>query len=410
MTKTIVILGAGIAGLPLAHFLVSRVQPSQPDLRIVLVSPLTHFYFGLASVRFCLPGRGPAMAEDRYLHPVADGFARYPHAAERFQFLVGSATALDADRNVVAVTLNGDGDEAGQVVELEYHTLVVATGTRYADGAPWKALGSTAETRAAVASLQDRIGRASTVVVGGAGATGVEFAGELGAAYARAKSDKKTVTILSASALPLEPRLQGRVRRTARRELEKLGVEFVGGARILSVAQPENGDENGKTQITIEVADPDDGSKSTRSIAADLFVPTYGVEYNTSFAPPSMLSPDAPGRLLQGPDLRVPGRDNVFVVGDAGSLEPAQAVHAVAQARHLMTQFRSYLAGGAVEPYQKPGAAAKVTFAATVGPKRGLGQADKFQLPSFLVWWLKGRYLGTDKAGDFATGKGDWPK
>ncbi|XXG99949.1 hypothetical protein Hte_006290 [Hypoxylon texense] len=405
-TRTVVVLGAGVAGLSVAHFLVSRILPEQPDLRVVLVSPLTHFYFNLASVRFVLPDRDASMAEDRYLFAIAERFAGYP-AADRFRFVAGAATKLDPEGSKVTVKPN---DEAAAETELAYHTLIIATGTTYSGGMPWKALGNVEQTRAAIAQLQSQIGSASSIVVGGAGATGVEFAGELGAAYA--KKGLKKVTVLSADPLPLEPRLKESVRQTAKKELEKLGVEFVANARMVSVT-PAAGSKGGKKEIAVEVTSPDGKKKTARTLTADLFVPTYGVVYNTSFAPSSMHSPAAPGRLLQNPDLRARDYQNIFVLGDAGSLEPAQAVAAEAQARHLMKQFRAYLAGGSVETYYTP-AKDKVMFGLTIGPDRGTGQIGTFQPPSLLIWWLKGRYLGTNHAANYAAGigssNGAWPK
>ncbi|KAI2473867.1 FAD/NAD(P)-binding domain-containing protein [Annulohypoxylon bovei var. microspora] len=402
MTKTVVILGAGYAGLPLAHYLVSRTAAKDPDLRVVLVSPHTHFYWALASVRVVLPADQHALPEDRYLIPIADGFARHPRGAAQFEFVAGAAKQLRPDRSSVTVALN-DGTET----EIAYHTLIVATGTSYADGLPWKALGTTEDTRAAIANLRAEIDAASSVVVVGAGPTGVEFAGELGAAYA--KSGKKKITLLSTEALPLEPRIQENVRTTAKHELEKLGVEYIGNARVTSTSTPKSGGGKKEIKITLSSA----GNKSaptTKTLTADLVIPTYGTTYNTSFAPPSMHSPSSPGRLLQDASLRSPSHPNIFIVGDAGALQPAQVVYAEQQARHLMTQFKSYFASGAVAPYAVD---PKVMYTVTFGPGRGTGQVGRFQLPSLLIWWFKGRYLGTDRAANWpavGTTKGSWPK
>ncbi|KAI1215043.1 FAD/NAD(P)-binding domain-containing protein [Annulohypoxylon truncatum] len=404
MPKTIVILGAGLAGLPLAHYLVSRTAPRDPDLRVVLVSPHAHFYWSLASVRFVLPASAHAIPEDRYLFPIADQFANYPNSTSQFEFVSGAATQLHPDQNTVTVALN-DGTQR----ELAYHTLVVATGTSYADGTPWKALDSTEETRAAIAKLRSQIDAASSIVVAGAGATGVEFAGELGAAYA--KTGKKKITLLSADALPLEPRIKEGVRRTAKAELERLGVEYIGNARVVSTSAPSNSGGDGGEEITITVNNDGKGSETTtKTLTADLLIPTYGAKPNTSFAPPSLLSPSSPGRLLQDTNLRSPSHPNIFVLGDAGALQPPQAVYAEQQTRHLMQQFDSYLASGAVEPYVVD---SKVTYGVTIGPDRGVGQVGYFQIPSLLIWWMKGRYLGTDRAGNWpAVGStsGAWPK
>ncbi|KAI0381771.1 FAD/NAD(P)-binding domain-containing protein [Hypomontagnella monticulosa] len=388
MPKTVVILGAGLAGVPIAHYLAS---PQIPDLRVVLVSPNTHFYWNLASVRFVLPSDKHSMKEDKYLFPIADQFAKYPK--DKFEFVNGAATQLHPDRNAVTVALIEGGNE----IEIQYHTLIVATGSSYAGGMPWKGVGTTPETRAAIAQLRSQIQAAKSIVVAGAGATGVEFAGELGAAYA--KKGVKKITILSTDPLPLESRLQDKVRATAKKELEKLGVQVLTNARVVS--------SNGKE---IEIEQKGAGKKT---LTADLLIPTYGATPNTAFVPASMISSTSPGRLRQGSDLRVPGHSNIFVVGDAGDLQPLQAVYAEQQARHLMQQFASYFAsnGKTVAPYKVDD---KVMFAVTIGPDRGTGQMGTFQPPSLLIWWFKGKHIGTNYSGDWAGGirssNGAWPK
>ncbi|KAI1415161.1 FAD/NAD(P)-binding domain-containing protein [Hypoxylon sp. FL1857] len=396
MTKTVVILGAGVAGLPLAHYLVSRTATQIPDLRVVLVSPNSHFYWGLASVRFALPVKQHGITEDKYLFPIEEQFSRYPNK-EQFKFVVGAAKELHPDRNSLTVALKEKDKDGAEEIEIEYHTLIIATGTTYSGGMPWKALGTTEETRAAITQLQKQIDAAKSIVVAGAGATGVEFAGELGAAYG--KNGKKSITILSPDPLPLESRIQDRVRASAKKELEKLGVKFIGHARLTAVTPASKGTEK---EIKIEL--DDNGKKTTQTLTADLLIPTYGAEYNTSFAPAEMVS--SSGRLLQNPDLRSPNHPNIFIVGDVGNLQPPQAIYAEQQGRHLMQHLPAYLAGDGkdIAPYYS-GAEDKVQFAVTVGPSRATGQVGSFQLPSLLIWWLKGRYLGTNYTPDLAAGK-----
>ncbi|KAI2621619.1 FAD/NAD(P)-binding domain-containing protein [Hypoxylon sp. NC1633] len=442
MAKTVVVLGAGPAGLPLAHYLVRRAAQQETELRVVLVSPQSHFYWSLASVRFVLPETQHSMTEAQYLIPIADQFAQYPYK-DRFRFVLGAATALHPDRNSVTVTLNKDSsksDANSAEEEITYHTLIIATGTSYSTGVPWKAVGTTQDVRAAIAQLRSDIEQAQTIVVAGAGATGVEFAGELGAAYGskpKNKKNKKQITLLSVDALPLEPRLLDRVRTTALSELRKLGVEVVANAHVVSTSDKEGegegrdgalgkqkGKENtksrGKTQITIEQT-PAGGSKSTRTFAADLFIPTYSAVYNSFFAPPDMLT--ASGRFLQGRDLRAPGHANIFVVGDAGSQQEPQLIYAERQTRHVMGQLDSYFASGgaAVAPYPEAAGGGeggadkeKIEFGITVGPDRGTGQVGGWRVPGLMIWWYKGRRLGTDVAPGYAagtrSGTGPWPR
>ncbi|KAI0431832.1 putative FAD binding protein [Xylaria sp. FL1042] len=392
MAKTVVVLGAGVAGLPITHYLLRRTMKQHSDLRVVLVSPHDTFYWKFASVRFALPDQ---MTEDKYMFPLAEQFASYP--AEKFSLVIGAAETLHPERNTVSVRV-GDSDE---LRSIEYHTLVICTGSRARDNMPWKEGTTTAQTRASLAKLRAGIRDARSIVVAGAGITGVEFAGELGSAYA--KTGVKEITLVGAEALPLESRIKDDVRATARRELEKLGVKYIGGAKVTA---SDARDEKGKSTVTLT---RDDGT--TETLTVDLVVPTFGVVPNAEFAPEAMR--DASGYLEQGKDLRAPGYKNVFVVGDVGNLQPAQAAHTDTQTRHLMTQFNSYFSGSAPKSYVfDPD---KVQLALTIGRDRGTGQAGSWRLWSILVWFLKGRHLGTDTADAFARGDAGgmgraWPK
>lgn len=255
-----------------------------------------------------------------------------------------------------------------------------------------KNIGTSQQTRAALAALRHDIEQARSIVVGGAGSTGVELAGELGHAFA--KAGRKDVTIVSSHALPLEPRIMAATREAARAELAHLGVRFVGGGKIAGVTEAAGG------RKLLEIAKTDeDGGASTETIEADLFIPTFGVSYNTTFVPVGMR--DATGRLHQDTHLRAPGHANVFVVGDAGNLQPPQAAFVTPQVQHLVRQFARYLETGEVAEY-KPDP--KVLFGVSVGPGRGTGQIGSFKPFSWMIWLFKSRFLGTDYAADYASG------
>ncbi|KAH8652385.1 hypothetical protein BX600DRAFT_501662 [Xylariales sp. PMI_506] len=386
MSKTVVILGAGFAGVPLAHYLMSRVAPSDPELRVVLVSPNDHFYWVVASPRFVIPGQ---LDESKYMFPIDKSFSKYP--ASQFEFVAGSAARLVPESNSVVVALNsGSGSGSGDGAErtIPYHTLVVATGSNSLEGMPWKGTGTTAQTRASVRQLQEAIAAADSIVVAGAGATGVEFTGELGSEYG--KTGKKSITIISADTLPLGSNILTSVREAARNELTKLKVEVVGGATVTSVSVGDGGKK------VIELTKKD-GSKTT--LKADLFVPTYGAAINTQFAPEDMWGLD--GRLEQNTSLRSPKYKNIFIVGDAGNLQSRQLSYADAQVRHLAKHFSKYLKTGEIEPYQPD---EKTVLAVTVGRDRGTGQSGSMKIFSLLIWWFKGRSLGTQYAPDVAAG------
>lgn len=392
MVKTIVVLGAGLAGLPLAHYITGKIAPNHGDLKVILVSPNEEFYWNLASVRFAVDSK--LIPEDKYFFSIRNEFAKYPKG--KFEFVAGKAEALDPDRNSVTVQLNDGGSRT-----IEYHTVIIATGNRSREDMPWKGLSTSPETRAAVARLQTAIKSAKSIVVAGAGVTGVEFAGELGSEFA--KNGKKQVTIISMQSLPLESRIMERTRKTAKEELEKLKVKFIGGARVTAVRTAGDGP---KGQNEIELA-KDDGT--TQTIRADLVIPTYGAIPNTEFVPEGLK--DSQGLVKQDKYLRVPGHGNTFVVGDAGNLQPSQAVYVDPQLRHLMKNFDSYLRTGDIAEYAHD--KDKITLALTVGRDRGTGQIGTMKPFSWLIWMLKGRHLGTDKSAEYASGlkgsNGAWP-
>ncbi|KAI0491134.1 putative FAD binding protein [Xylaria cf. heliscus] len=400
MTKTVVVLGAGMAGLPIAHYLVRRTSTQHEDLRVVLVSPHDTFYWKIASVRFALPDQ---MAEDKYMYPLAEQFASYP--SEKFELVIGTAETLDPAQNTVGVRVEGSGGE--ELRSIEYHTLIVATGSRYREAMPWKEVGTSAQTRASLAKLRAQIRDARSIVVAGAGLTGVEFAGELGSAYG--KPGLKEITLVGAAELPLGDKIKRSVRETARHELKKLGVRYVGGAKVAVKETSEEEGDGAKAKKTVTLTRADG---TTQMLTADLVVPTFGIIPNTSFAPEELLDTGS-GALKQGADLRVPGHKNIFVLGDAGNLQPAQAAHTDAQTRHLMTQLNSYFRGEALKPYVFDPDKTQVAF--TLGRDRGTGQVGSLQLWSILIWFLKGRHLGTNGAGAYARGDAGgmgkaWPK
>ncbi len=256
---------------------------------------------------------------------------------------------------------------------------------------PFKNLGTTEATKAALHDWSKRIGEAKSIVVAGAGATGVELAGELGQEYA--VTGKKEITLVADQELPFESKYLRGVREAAKKELERLKVKVVVNAKATLPT------DNSSKTVTITKTD---GTTST--LQADLLIPTFGVVPNTSFLPASML--DARGFVKQTTYLRAEGHDDIFVVGDAGNLQTPQAAHAEQQTLHVVRLLEARAlaaeAAGAAVPEYKP--ADKIMFAATVGRNRGTGQMGNWKLWSWIVWLAKGRYLGTNYASDIAKG------
>jgi NADH dehydrogenase FAD-containing subunit len=268
---------------------------------------------------------------------------------------------------------------------------------------PFKNLSSTEETKKSLHDWAERISSAKSIVVAGAGATGIELAGELGQEYA--STGKKEITLVCDQDLPLADKFRRDVRETAKKELENLKVKVITNAKVAASAPSS-------TTLTLTQTTPSDGTKTT-TLQADLLIPTYGVTPNTSFLPPSML--DARGFVKQTSYLRAEGHDAIFVVGDAGNLQTPQGVHADQQVVHVVKLIEARLLARDQDQGQGQAAAApaapeykpdgKILFAATLGRNRGTGQFGGWKLWSWLVWFMKGRHLGTNHAVDFVKGE-----
>jgi len=376
MPKSFLILGAGLTGLPLAHYVLKHYAEKH-DLKVILVSRSDEFYWNIGTPRAAVPGQ---FTDGQIFFSIPKAFAKYRD--KRFEFVLGTVESWDPMETFVAVTLSD-----GQTRTLNYHTIIVATGSDYANSMPWKLVGTSQQTHDSLIKLRNQVEKAKSIVVAGGGPTGVEFAGELGHEYG--KTGKKTITLVITEPMPLESKNLEATRQAAKRELEKLNVKIIGNAKVT-----DSTDNAGGQVLTLVKAD---GSQEI--LEADLFVPTWGVTYNTSFAPASLREPN--GRLKVTDSLRAPGYDNVFLAGDAANADCYAATIREPQIRYLATAIGHYLAGNRVPIYSPE---TKVGLAASVGPSRGVGQMGNFNMWSFLVWYYKARHMCTNVAPEYAAG------
>lgn len=375
MSKTLIILGAGLTGLPLAHYVLKNYA-SKHDLKVILVSRSDEFFWNIGAPRVAIPNQIP---DEKVFYSIPQAFAKYPERS--FEFVLGTVETWDPDRNSVTLSQSDR-----QTRTLCYNTIVVATGSAYSDDVPWKLVGTSENTHDSFSKLRKEVEDATSIVIAGAGPTGVEFAGELG--YEYATKGKKKVTLIMTESLPLEPRVMEVTRQAAKRELEKLNVTMIPNARITDTSS------DGKI---VEIT-KSDGTKET--LKTDLFVPTWGIKFNTSFAPSSLL--EANGRLKVTNTLRAPGYDNAFLVGDAANLESYAAALREAQVRHLAVSLGQHLSGTTVAEYKQQ---TKLTMTVSVGRGRGVGQIGSWNAWSLLIWYYKGRDMGTGLVPDYVAGK-----
>jgi len=378
MAKTVVILGAGWAGLPLAHKLLKHTVPKAKDgLKVFLVSPNSHFYWNVAAVRGVIPG---AIPDEQLFLPIEPGFAQY--SAENFEFVLGKAERLDPERNTVEVASNDRTQRS-----LSYDQLVIATGSQIRSNLPFKLVGTHQETLVALHSLQKQIDVAKSIVVAGAGPTGVETAGELAAAYGGEKDIIGGERTLRAShVLP-------RVSQVVERDLQKLGVKLVHNAQVKGV-QTNAKEEDAAAQTTITLSN---GS----TLVTNLYLPLFGVQVNTSFVPAGFV--DSAGNLALDKTMRVVRTKNVWGIGDVGSLQPKQLTVTDAQIIHLSATLDTLLTGegGQVKEYQP---SRKTMIFITMGKKYATGQIGGWKLWGWMVSYVKGRMLFVDTAQEYVGG------
>ena len=176
--KSVLILGGSFAGVSTVHRILKQAGKQGASVKVTLVSPNSHFYWNLAVPRALIPGQIP---DEKIFQSIAEGFKQYP--AGQFEFIVASAKNLDVENK--KVELEFFGSAGGRT--LDYDFLVLATGTQTKAETPLKTIFSTEATKERLHGLQAEINKAKTIVLAGAGPTGVEIAGELAFEYGQRK-------------------------------------------------------------------------------------------------------------------------------------------------------------------------------------------------------------------------------
>jgi NADH dehydrogenase len=343
----VVVLGAGYAGLTLARRLESRL-PETVDLVVVDESTRHLVQHELHRVI-----RRPAV-EDAITVPLDE-------ALDRATIRTAHVEGLDRDGR--RVTLD-DG-----TLDYDYAAVCLGAETAFYDlpgvhehGLPLKRLDHAHRIREAFLDACETGGRA---VVGGAGLSGVQVAGEL-AALADERDADVDVTVLERMA-SVAPAFPESFQSAVRDSLEAAGIAIETNARV-----------TGATADAVELDD--------RTVPYDTFVWTGGIRG------PDAMAGDRP--VVRG-DLRLD--DRTFAVGDAakvvdadGEAVPASAAAAIREARTVAANVDRLVrweldAGDQFRPtldpfrFDAPGWIASVgdDAVATVGPKVFTGAAAR---------------------------------
>ncbi|KAF2867540.1 putative AMID-like mitochondrial oxidoreductase [Massariosphaeria phaeospora] len=419
--KHIVILGGSYGGVSTAHNVLKHILPSLPDsstYQVVLVSTSSHAMCRPAAPRALISDE--MFDQDRLFVSIPQQFAQYKSG---FRLVNGTATELRHDQRTVSV------DVAGTVEQIEYHAVVVATGS--STYSPLFGFNRDESfLRASWIAFREALPAAKSIVIAGGGPTGVEVAGELGeflngrAGWFSAKlaQPKVAITLVSASA-QLLPNMRPAIALKAEAYLAKVGVTVVKDARVKDVARQGSrapADDAQQAGTSHGPGIDDVAAKATLSldngtvIDADVYIPAFGARPNTAFVTDgSLLTAD--GRIATNPStLRVDAAGpRVYAVGDASSYAQPSIHQTLAAIPVLTANIKRDLlaaagkdAGGEDRAFRED---TRETQLVPIGTSQGVGAVMGYQLPSFLVWLIKGRDYWLWTTGSLWSGK-QWAK
>lgn len=321
----IIIVGGGYGGSLLARKL-------DPHCDVTLIEPRDAFVHNVAAMRAVTT---PQLV-DRIVLPYDRLLRRGRVLRDRVMGLGRSHVALASGR-----VQQGD-------------VIVVATGSRYA--APFKPQTDRCDDyRAAVGAANEAILQARHVAIVGAGAVGVELAGEIASSM-----PGKIVTLIS-EGQNLFPDFTRGLGRRLEKDLHAMGVRLIKGMRIADLKATDRPVEG-------PLSLPDG-----KAIDADLVIPAVGARFeNTLLRTVRDARFDSVGRAIVDSWLGLPGWANVFVLGDAAaSGDKATIVAAMRQCDWLAKHLLAVTGGAKAEklaPY-RPYRVQPILI--PVGPARG---------------------------------------
>jgi NADH dehydrogenase len=372
----VVVVGAGFGGLETVHRLAGA------PVRITIVDRRNHHLFQPLLYQVATASLAPS----EIAWPIRHLLRKRPEVTT----VLASVEAVDKGARLVRLD---DG------LMLAYDTLVLATGARHAyfGHDDWEPTAPGLKTLEDATTIRGRIliaferaelepdegKRAAlmTFVIVGAGPTGVELAGTI-AELARATlpadfrnidTGKARIVLIEAGPRVL-PAFRPDLSAYAQHSLERLGVEVELGEAV--------------TECTAEGV-----VYGGKILAAATIIWAAGVQ-----ASPAAQWLDAPtdraGRLKVEPDLTVPGRPEIFAIGDAaivarpdGQPVPGIAPAAKQEGAYVARVIRARLGG---QPAPPPFRYKHAGDLATIGKRRAVIDFGWITLRGAIAWWLWG--------------------
>jgi NADH:ubiquinone reductase (H+-translocating) len=369
----VVIVGAGFGGLAAAKGL------RRADVDVTLIDKRNHHLFQPLLYQVATAGLSPA--------DIAAPIRSIVKRNANTRVVLDRVYGIDSISKRVIL---GDGEP------LTYDWLVLATGARHSyfgndDWAPFAPGIKTIEDatsvrrkvlmameRAEIEPDEEKRHALLTFVIIGGGPTGVEMAGAIAELAGQSVSrDFRSITphcskiILVEGGERLLPSFPAALSEKARTAIEQLGVEVRLGRQVESV---------GKNGIMI----------GDEFIAAATAIWAAGVQASRA-AEWLDVRPDRSGRVPVNDDLRAPGSDSIFVIGDTaactdacGKLLPGVAPVAKQQGAHVAKCIIAEMAGRPTRGflYRNYG------NLATIGRHRAVADFGRFRVSGHLAWFL----------------------
>ena len=364
MTPKVVILGGGFAGLNAAKALRGA------EVEITIIDRRNFHLFQPLLYQVAMAALNPS----DIAYPIRSIFRSQKNVKK---VLLGEVTGVNLDQRLVTV--------GAETVPYDY--LIAATGAThsYFGHDEWEPVAPGLKTIEDALTMRARVLRAFetadsnpedaerllTFVVVGAGPTGVELAGALveiavhamGKEFHDVDPARARVVLVEGADRVLPPYVPS-LSASAQRQLEDLGVKVLTNSMVSGI------DEAGVTLASGE------------RIEAGTVLWAAGVQ--ASPVGKMLGEVDRAGRVRVESDLAVPGRPEVFVVGDLAAVKgvPGVAPAAMQMGRHVGHMLKS----GEREPfrYRDKGSLA------TIGRARAVADIKGLRFGGFLAWlaWL----------------------
>jgi NADH dehydrogenase len=369
-----VIVGGGFGGIAAARAL------KRAPVRLTMIDRRNHHLFQPLLYQVATAALNPS--------DIASPIRRILRRQRNASVILGEAVSIDTRRKIVQLA---DG-------EVAYDFLIVASGATHSyfghdewlQAAPGlKTLEDAVEIRRRVLVAYEAAEREveasevanwMTFVIIGAGPTGVEMAGALAEISRRVlerdfrKIDPGSARIILIEAGPrVLPAMSAESSASARRQLERLGVEVITDSPVTAV--DDRGVVHGGTRL----------DSRTVIWAAGVAASPLGKALGAG------VKLDRAGRVIVNQDLSVAGADGVFVIGDLASISsdgkpvPGLSPAAMQEGRHAAKNVVRLIRG---EPtlsfhYRDKGTLATIGKAAAVADIAGLHLSG---LVAWLMW------------------------